>query len=58
MLTGSGGQRRSHSGDQTIDHHPGAEKSPSPEHFRSDDCLWFFNAVPAYVAETGDLDFY
>ncbi len=41
-----------------FDHHPGAEKSPSPEHFRSDDCLWFFNAVPAYVAETGDLDFY
>ncbi len=29
-----------------------------PEDYRSDDCLWFFNSVPAYVNETGDLDFY
>lgn len=41
-----------------FDHHPGAEEPPAPEHFRSDDCLWFFNAVPAYVAETGNMDFY
>ena len=41
-----------------FDHHPGSEKAPAPEHFRSDDCLWFFNAVPAYVAETGDEAFY
>jgi len=27
-------------------------------HYRSDDCLWFFNAIPAYVAESGDVDFY
>lgn len=43
---------------QPFNHHPGQEKSPEPEEFRSDDCLWFFNAVPAYVNETGDFDFY
>ncbi|NBD36855.1 MAG: N,N'-diacetylchitobiose phosphorylase, partial [Chloroflexi bacterium] len=41
-----------------FDHHPGEEPAPAPEEFRSDDCLWFFNAAPAYVNETGDIDFY
>lgn len=41
-----------------FDHHPGHESGPGEEHFRSDDCLWFFNAIPTYVAETGDFDFY
>jgi len=41
-----------------FDHHPGNEKLPKAEEFRSDDCLWFFNTIPAYVSETGDLDFY
>jgi len=41
-----------------FDHRPGAESPPDEEEYRSDDCLWFFNAVPAYVCETGDLDFY
>jgi N,N'-diacetylchitobiose phosphorylase len=41
-----------------FDHHPGQEKGPGEEHYRSDDCLWFFNAIPVYVAETGDVDFY
>jgi cellobiose phosphorylase len=39
-------------------HKPGHEAPPPEEEYRSDDCLWFFNAVPAYVAETGNLDFY
>ena len=43
---------------QPFDHHPGRETAPAPEEFRSDDCLWFFNAVPAYVNETGDVSFY
>jgi len=43
---------------KTFGHRPGREKAPEPEEFRSDDCLWFFNAVPDFVAETGDLDFY
>lgn len=39
-------------------HQPGKEKAP-PEHaYRSDDCLWLFNAIPAYVKETGDIGFY
>jgi N,N'-diacetylchitobiose phosphorylase len=43
---------------QPFTHRPGQEKAPDPEEYRSDDCLWFFNAVPAYVNETGYLDFY
>jgi cellobiose phosphorylase len=43
---------------QPFTHRPGHEKAPAPEEFRSDDCLWFFNAVPAYVNETGEVDFY
>jgi N,N'-diacetylchitobiose phosphorylase len=41
-----------------VDHNPGHEQSPEPGEFRSDDCEWFFNAVPAYVAESGNFDFY
>ena len=39
-------------------HVPGRMKPTPAHHYRSDDCLWFFNSVPAYVAETGDIDFY
>ena len=41
-----------------FDHKPGQTPMIPDEEFRSDDCLWFFNTVPAYVAETGDMDFY
>jgi cellobiose phosphorylase len=37
-------------------HNPGHE--PEPDHYRADDCMWFFNAIPEYVKETGDTDFY
>jgi len=39
-------------------HRPGQEPPPPDGEYRSDDCLWFFNSVPAYVAETGDVGFY
>jgi cellobiose phosphorylase len=41
-----------------FEHRPGFEKEPPAAEYRSDDCLWFFNAVPAFVGETGDFDFY
>jgi len=39
-------------------HQPGKEKAPEETEYRSDDVLWLFNAVPAYVNETGDVSFY
>jgi cellobiose phosphorylase len=39
-------------------HRPGFEKKPAEEEYRSDDCLWLFNTIPAYVKETGNIDFY
>ncbi len=41
-----------------FEHKPGFEKEPAPEEYRSDDCLWFFNTVPVWVCETGNIDFY
>lgn len=41
-----------------FNHNPGHEPEPDAEEYRSDDCLWFFNAVPTFVGETGDFDFY
>jgi N,N'-diacetylchitobiose phosphorylase len=41
-----------------INHKPGKEPLTNPEHYRSDDCMWLFNAIPAYVKETGNMDFY
>ncbi|NQT26558.1 N,N'-diacetylchitobiose phosphorylase [candidate division KSB1 bacterium] len=39
-------------------HEPGKEKKPEESEYRSDDCYWLFNTVPAYVKETGDVEFY
>ena len=39
-------------------HTPGSEPAPDESEYRSDDCLWLFNTVPAYVKETGDIAFY
>lgn len=41
-----------------VTHNPGSEPAPAEQQYRSDDCLWLFNAVPAYVNESGDVDFY
>jgi cellobiose phosphorylase len=39
-------------------HNPGHEE-PTPENeFRSDDCMWLFNTIPAYVKEIGDINYY
>jgi cellobiose phosphorylase len=39
-------------------HRPGSEAAPKEEEYRSDDGMWLFNTIPAYVKETGDLSFY
>ncbi|MBN1953052.1 MAG: hypothetical protein JW801_17740 [Bacteroidales bacterium] len=39
-------------------HKPGWEEPTAEEDYRSDDCLWLFNTVPAYVKETGKIDFF
>jgi cellobiose phosphorylase len=39
-------------------HIPGKENPPKEEEYRSDDCMWLFNTIPAYVNETGDTSFY
>ncbi|MCX7983842.1 MAG: N,N'-diacetylchitobiose phosphorylase [Bacteroidetes bacterium] len=39
-------------------HRPGNERTPSRSEYRSDDCMWLFNTIPAYVKETGDIQFY
>ncbi len=39
-------------------HNPGSEKAPEETEYRSDDCMWLFNTVPAFVKETGDIEFY
>ena len=41
-----------------INHKPGKETAPAEEEYRSDDCLWLFNAIPEYVKETGEIEFY
>jgi len=58
MLTGQVSNGGAMSVVQPFSHAPGKMTPPKREEFRSDDCQWLFHAVPDYVAETGDLDFY
>jgi cellobiose phosphorylase len=39
-------------------HKPGETQAPDENEYRSDDCLWLFNTIPAYVKETGNIAFY
>ena len=39
-------------------HKPGEMEVPEETEYRSDDSLWLFNTIPAYVKETGDIYFY
>ena len=39
-------------------HNPGSEKAPEEKEYRSDDCMWLFNTIPAYIKESGDISFY
>lgn len=41
-----------------FDHTPGQMKAPDESEYRSDDCMWLFNTIPAYIKETGDINFY
>jgi len=41
-----------------VTHRPGNEKATPENEYRSDDALWLFNAIPNYVKETGNLEFY
>lgn len=41
-----------------LSHTPGNEKLPEEGKYRSDDSLWLFNAIPNYIKETGDIEFY
>ncbi|MBN1403264.1 MAG: N,N'-diacetylchitobiose phosphorylase, partial [Opitutales bacterium] len=37
---------------------PGKMPKTPDDKYRSDDCQWLFEAIPAYVKETGDVAFY
>jgi N,N'-diacetylchitobiose phosphorylase len=43
---------------KAFSHKPGDTPAPEESEYRSDDCLWLFNTIPAYVKETGNMDFY
>jgi cellobiose phosphorylase len=56
MITGQASTGGAMSVVKPFAHFPGKEKTPSA--YRCDDSLWLFNAVPAYVKETGNIDFF
>jgi len=41
-----------------FDHQPGKMEPPAEKDYRSDDCMWLFHAIPVYIKETGEIDFY
>ncbi len=43
---------------QPFNHHPGKEPMPDEKEYRSDDSMWLFNTIPAYVKETGNIEFF
>jgi len=43
---------------QPFNHEPGKMPQPAADEYRSDDGMWLFNAIPAYIKETGDLSFF
>jgi cellobiose phosphorylase len=58
MITGQGSTGGAMPIVMAFTHKPGKENLPKEDEYRSDDCLWLFNAIPAYVKETGDTAFY
>lgn len=58
MITGQTSQGGAMPVVNKVSHQPGKEKLTDENAYRSDDCMWLFNTIPAYVNETGDVDFY
>lgn len=58
MLTGQASSGGALPVVRPFSHRPGSEPPPPDQEYRSDDCQWFFNAIPEFVAETGDAGFY
>jgi N,N'-diacetylchitobiose phosphorylase len=56
MITGQYASGGAKSIVKPFDHKPGHEVPDGI--YRSDDCMWLFNAVPEYIKETGKFDFY
>jgi len=41
-----------------FEHKPGQEPLVPEDEYRSDDCMWLFMSIPAYVKESGNMEFY